>query len=284
MTMPTIVETLNYVKRFSGSTIMIKLGGSILNDRRLIAELCDDLSLLRAAGIGLVIVHGGSKAINQELELHKLNWEFHQGQRITTPEMIDIIEMVLCGHVNKTLVRHLNAVGVAAIGLSGCDHRMLQCSRFDPILQEVGKVDAVDTSLIEQCLQDQTQRLLGHIPVIAPIGVDDAGRALNINADWATTRIAQALNIKKMIYLTDQDGIYNQSGELYSTLNVSELSELIDNGIAKDGMMTKVKTIIDALQQGINHIHIINARKSHSLIEELFSDSGIGTVCTTRSN
>lgn len=274
-----IIETLQYVKRFSGQRILIKLGGSVLDDQTLIKDLCMDFSLLRAAGISLVVVHGGSRAIEQELKLHQINSTFIDGLRVTTPDMVGIIEMVLCGNINRNLVRHLNASGVSAIGLSGTDNWMLRCERLDPVLGEVGKISKIDTTLIDRCLLDQQHRFQGHIPVIAPLGVDAEGNALNVNADWAATVIAQALNIDKLIYLTDQPGINDATGKCISVIDLKGLQTLIDTEVVKDGMLTKVRTIMDALNNGLEFIHIINAKKPHSLIEELFTDSGIGTLC-----
>lgn len=274
-----IIETLNYVKKFSGQKILIKLGGSVLDSQALINQLCDDFSLLRAANISLVIVHGGSKAIEEQLTLNNIKSHFKDGLRVTTPEMMRIIEMVLCGQINRNLVRNINTAGVAAVGLSGSDNWMLRCQRINSELGEVGKVIKVDTTLIERCLNDQSFRLLGHIPVIAPIGIDEKGLALNVNADWAATIIAQALNIDKLVYLSDQSGIYDENRERISEIDRQGLQDLIDNGIVKDGMLTKVRTIIDALDCGLTNIHIINAKEPHSLIEELFTDAGIGTLC-----
>jgi len=143
----------------------------------------------------------------------------------------------------------------------------------------VGKITQVDTTLVDRCLVDQEQRFLGHIPIIAPIGVDANGYALNVNADWAATVIAQALNIDKLIYLTDQTGIYDDNKECISVIDKKGLQNLIDTEVVKDGMLTKVRTILDALNCGIRHVHIINAKKPHSLIEELFTEKGIGTLC-----
>lgn len=279
-----VAETLNYVKKLSGECILIKLGGSILDDVTLVEKLCEDLCLVRAAGLKVVLVHGGSKAIDSTLRTHGISWRFHHGQRVTTVEMINVIEMVLCGHVNKMLVRALNSAGVSAVGLAGSDDRLLQAQRFDEALGEVGMIKSVNTGLLAEFLGTQTAHQLGMIPIIAPIATDVDGKALNVNADWAASSIATALDIHKLIYLTDEDGIYDAAGKLISALNASELDELITTGVVKDGMLTKVKTILEALQQGLDNIHIISARREHALIQELFTDEGIGTVCTKRAN
>ncbi len=278
-----VVETLQYVKKFFGSQILIKLGGSILDDVKLVKNLCEDLSLIRAAGIRIIIVHGGSKAISKILKQYQIESRFHDGQRVTTAEMIDLIEMVLCGHVNPMLVRTLNTVGVAAVGLSGSDQKLLQCKRFSDELGEVGRVEQVNHQLIERYLMTQTQNEPGIIPVIAPIGCDDQGNALNVNADWAASQIASAMNIHKLIYLTEQTGIYDSNNQLIPELDAAELNDLIATGVVKDGMLTKAKTILQALNRGIDNVHIISAKKEHALIEELFTEKGIGTICTLRA-
>ena len=279
LTTDAIIETLNYVKKFAGMTILIKLSGAALENKNLVKKLCEDISLIRAAGIKIVLVHGGGHSIDKALTMHKLSWCFYEGQRVTTTEMIDVIEMVLCGHVNRTIVRSLNTFGVSAVGLSGSDNHMLHCSRMSPQLGEVGQIDKIDVTMIQRCLNDQSQRLQGHIPVIAPIGVDKAGNALNVNADWAACQLAIALKVDKLVYLTDQIGIYNKTGKLFSTLSKKQLVALKENKTVTDGMLTKVNTILSALDCGIDNIHILNAKKPHVLIEELFTAQGIGTLC-----
>lgn len=278
----TTLNALRYVKNFSGQRILIKLGGSILDDESLVPALCEDLSLLRAAGIQLIIVHGGGKAINAILEAHGVSWTFHQGQRVTTAEMMTFIEMALCGGINQMLVRRLNAYGVAAVGVSGADQSLLYSERFDADLGEVGRIKKLNLAVIEPFFQQQSLSREAPIPVIAPVGVDDAGLALNINADWAATAIAQALNIHKLIYLTDQDGIYDDRGQMLSELDTAQLFDLVQSGVVKGGMLTKVNTILDALNQGIDNIHILNARQPHVLIQELFTAQGVGTLCKKR--
>lgn len=278
-----VVETLQYVKKFFGSQILIKLGGSILDDEALVKNLCEDLSLLRAAGIRIIIVHGGSKAISKTLKQYQIESRFHEGQRVTTPEMISLIEMVLCGHINPMLVRKLNTVGVAAVGLTGGDQKLLQCKRFSEELGEVGRVERVNHQLIERYLDTQKQNEPGIIPVIAPIGCDEHGNALNVNADWAASQIATAMNIHKLVYLTDQPGIYDADNQIIPEVDAAELNDLITRGVVKDGMLTKANTILQALNNGIDHIHIISAKKEHALIEELFTEKGIGTICTLRA-
>jgi acetylglutamate kinase len=274
-------ETLSYVKKFSGFTILIKLGGSVLEDNNLIKNLAIDLGYVRAAGISIVLVHGGGKAIDKELKLHGIESSFYEGLRITTNEMIKIIEMVLCGHVNKLLVRELNASGIPAVGLSGSDNNMFVCDPFSAKHQNVGQIKAVNSAIVETILHAQDKCSEGMIPIIAPIGITKNGNALNINADWAACYLAHALKIKKLIYITDQNGINDNAGKLISKLSVSDLQQLIQNQVVKDGMLTKAKAIVHAIQQGISDIHIINGKTPHALLNELFTQIGIGTIITT---
>lgn len=278
-----VIDTLHYVKKFAGETVLIKLGGAALQDRELIVSLCDDLALIRAVGVSLVIVHGGGPSINQELTTHGIDWTFVDGQRVTTPEMMDIVEMVLCGTVNRRIVRTLNHSGVRAIGMSGTDSGTLICTQSSEALGQVGAIDHVDASYINSILNSQNEPGKGCIPVIAPVGAGRDGRAYNVNADWAASRIAQALEVRKVIYLTDQDGILDGEKKLISELDAGELEQLIESGVVQGGMLAKAKTMLDALRKGVADIHVLNARRPHVLVEELFTEGGAGTVCRARS-
>lgn len=271
-----VLATLNYVKRFAGQTVVVKLGGAALEDVALVRSICESIALVRSVGVQLVIVHGGGPAINRELTAHGITWEFVDGQRVTTPEMMELIEMVLCGHVNNRIVRTLNQQGVKAIGLSGTDGMTLLCKQSSAKLGQVGAIEKVDTSLIEQLLP------LG-VPVLAPVGVGKNGKAFNINADWAAARVAQALGVKKLIFLTDQNGILDSQGKVIEELDAGQLEGLIETEVVKGGMLAKVRTIVHALKNGVTDVHVINARNPHGLIEELFTEQGVGTACRLRS-
>ena len=272
-----IFQTLQNVRKISGQSILVKIGGSALKDPELIYSLCEDLAVIRSLGIRVVLVHGGGPSISDELSFRGIKSEFIEGQRVTTNEMIDIIEMVLCGKINRRIVRMLNSSGVKAAGLSGADANMLLCRRADPRLQNVGTIERVDTEILSAYFRRDTLQII--IPVIAPVGVDECGNSLNVNADWAASRIAQALNIKKLIYLTDQNGILDSEGNTISELNTHDLKELIKKEVVTGGMLAKVKTILSALENNVQNIHIINSKRPHSLIEELFTNDGIGTFC-----
>lgn len=278
-----VIATLGYVRKFSGKTILIKLGGAALQDSVLVGSICKDLMLIRSVGVSVVLVHGGGPSINQELTSRGIEWSFIEGQRVTTPEMMDVIEMVLCGGVNRRIVRTLNLAGVRAIGLSGADGSTLLCKQANRELGQVGAIEKVDVSVINALLGTQSSSGIGTIPVVAPVGVGKDGRAFNINADWAAVRIAQALGIEKVLFLTDQEGILDNQMQLIPELDAGELENLIETGIVKGGMLAKVRTILHALNNGVRDVHVLNARRPHGLIEELFTDIGVGTVCRLRS-
>lgn len=278
-----VVATLSYVQKFAGSTILIKLGGAALQDAQLVDAICEDLIRIRAVGVSVVLVHGGGPAINAELTRRGITWEFFEGQRITTPEMMEVIEMVLCGLVNRRIVRALNASGVKAVGFSGTDAGTLLCRPADERLKQVGIIDKVNTSLVQSVLNIHNDMGIPAIPVIAPVGLGRDGKAYNINADWAASRIASALGVTKMIFLTDQDGILDKQGKLIPELDAAELEHLIESGVVNGGMLAKARTVVHALKNHVTDVHIVNARRPHGLIEELFTDRGVGTVCRLRS-
>ena len=274
-----VIETLKYVKAFCGHRVLVKISGSALHDKGLVKSLCEDFTSMRAAGISLVIVHGGGIVINDALKNAGIEWTFHQGLRVTTPKMMKIIEHVMVENVNATLTHMLNEHGVQAKGFSGKTDGLLTCHRMDENLGEVGLVSQVQASAIEALLNSQKQSMQGIIPVIAPIGVDGHGNVLNVNADWACVALAKALKVQKMIYLTNEDGIYTKEKILMSTIDTHGLRELIANETATGGMAVKCQTIIEALEAGIEQVHIINGLRPHSLIQEIFTDQGVGTVC-----
>ena len=278
-----VIDTLSYVRRFAGETILIKLGGAALQDSKLVSSLCEDFARIQSVGVSLVLVHGGGPSINHELTTHGIQWEFIDGQRVTTPQMMDLVEMVLSGSVNSRVVRTLNHAGVKAVGISGTDARMLQCKAANPKLGQVGAIEKVDVTLVKSILATRSENGVGYIPVIAPVGVGKNGQAFNVNADWAASHIGIATGIKKILFLTDQDGILDANGQLISELDAGELENLIETGVVKGGMLAKVQTMLHALRNGVKDIHVLNARRPHGLIEELFTNRGVGTVCRVRS-
>ena len=278
-----VIGALKYVRKHAGSQIVVKIGGSALRDAGLLQSLCEDLAVIREVGIKLVVVHGGGPAINRELERRQIKWDFVEGIRVTTPEIMEVVETILCGEVNRGLVRAMNAAGLSAVGMSGADSSTLLCKAADPRLGLVGEVEQVNTKLIEGIigLKDELDR--PSIPVIAPVGIGEDGSAYNINADWAASTIATELGVKKMIFLTDQDGILNAGKELLPELDAGDLEQLIDDGVVLGGMLAKVRTILHALQNKVSEVHVLNGRRPSVLIDELFTEKGAGTVCRLRS-
>lgn len=279
----SVHSVLKYVHEFSGTTVMVKLGGSILQDDVLLDRIASDLWAMHSVGVRIVIVHGGGPAINRELEAKNIKWNFVDGLRVTTPEMMEVIEMVLCGQVNRRIVRALNKKGLRAVGFSGADAQTLMCSATSKDLGLVGEVEVVNSQLINQVLNMSDDLGMRGIPVIAPIGTDRLGQAYNINADWAASHIASHLGVEKMLFLTDQEGILDQDGKLTSELDAGELLQMIEDGTVKGGMLAKAKTIIYAVQNKVTDVHIFNAHRPHALLEELFTKAGVGTVCRLRS-
>jgi acetylglutamate kinase len=277
-----VIAALKYVRQFAGTTLVVKLGGSVLQDDALLESICEDIAVIRKVGVAVVLVHGGGPAINEELKHKGITWEFVDGLRVTTPAMMEVVEMVLCGKVNRRIVRALTAAGLKAVGFSGADDATLVCKKTDERLGQVGTVERVGTQLIESVLNMQDERGVRGVPVIAPIGLGRDGLAYNINADWAASRIASAIGVTKMLFLTDQDGILDSDGKLLPELDAAEVEQLIEDGTVKGGMLAKAQTILHALNNKVTDVHILNARRPNALIEELFTDRGVGTVCRLR--
>lgn len=251
---------------------LVKLGGAALQDAELVKRICADIGQLRASGLSIAVVHGGGSDINSELTARGIAWEFRDGQRVTTPEMMDVIEMVLCGRVNRRIVRAMNAAGVRAAGFSGADAQTLLCKPAAPELQCVGEILRVDTGLIELMLEDA-------IPVIAPIGVDRKGGALNVNADWAASRIAHAWGAARVVFMTDQHGVLDERGELIPELSPQGIEQLIAAQVVKGGMLTKTRAVLHALENGAAEVSVLNARRPHALLDLLLTEKYLGTRC-----
>ncbi len=278
-----VLAALRYVREFHGTTIVVKLGGSVLQDEGLLHSICRDLSMIRKVGVAVVVVHGGGPEINQELTRRGIEWSFVNGLRVTTPEMMEVVEMVLCGKVNRRIVRALGEAGLKPVGFSGADAATLVCKASDAKLGRVGEIERVGTRLINDVLAIEDELGVRGIPVLAPVGLGRDGLSYNINADWAASRVATELGVTKMLFLTDQDGILDPQGKLLPELDAGELEQLIEDGVVKGGMLAKAQTILHALKNRVTNVHVLNARRPHALIEELFTDRGVGTVCRLRS-
>ncbi len=254
------------------SRVVIKLGGASLQDESVLKVFIKALKEYRRYGYQVIVVHGGGPAINQELTLRQIQWTFFQGQRITTPEMIGVIEEVLHGQVNHQLVTHLKNENLPALGLSGAENNTLFCSSISEKLGLVGHIEHVNTEIIETAM-------IHSIPVISTIGVGGRGEKYNINADWAASRIAQALKAQYLIFLTDQKGILNQFHKPIPELNPLELYNLIKDEIVQGGMLTKTKTILSALENGVKAARVMNGQ---DCVNGLWSNQ-IGTWCFSKN-
>lgn len=246
--------------------IVIKLGGSSLASESTLDELSRLISGYRARGKNVVVVHGGGPAINEELTKRGITWSFVNGQRVTTPEMIEVIDEVLGSYVNSAVVGNLREDGIPAIGLSGADHEILFCSQMNEELGLVGQVEEVNTASIVAALKN------GRVPVVAPIGFaafDDGGpvNKFNVNADWAATKIAIALNAEKLIFLTDQNGVLDGKRDLVTRATPFDLKEMIGTGVVSGGMCTKVLAMIVALESGVGQVRVLNAGAASRMLE-----------------
>ncbi|HEY2408741.1 MAG TPA: acetylglutamate kinase [Polyangiaceae bacterium] len=271
-------EALPYIRRFHQRTFVVKYGGHAMVDEALKESFARDVCLLRYVGIRVVVVHGGGPQINQMLDRVGIQSTFSGGLRVTDDATMDLVEMVLGGGVNQEIVGMICNYGGRAVGLSGKDDRFMRAKKLDkdehgaPLdLGRVGEVVHVNAGILDQLIQN------GFIPVIAPIGVDDAGRALNVNADTAAGAIAGSLSAAKLVLMTDVEGVKTASGERLSSLGSTEAEELIEKGVITGGMIPKVRCALDAVNGGVEKVHILDGRRRHALLLEIFTDSGVGT-------
>ncbi|MBA4416843.1 MAG: acetylglutamate kinase [Syntrophus sp. (in: bacteria)] len=268
----TLLEALPYIKTFAGKTFVIKYGGAAMEEEHLKKEFAKDVVLLKYVGINPIIVHGGGPEIGRLLKELKIPSSFIDGLRVTDSKTLEIVEMVLSGHVNKEIVKSINDMGGKAIGLSGKDGRLLMAKQVEN--KEIGFVgEIVDVHI--DILRDISKH--GYIPVIAPISDGVDGHSYNINADTAAGSIAKAMAAEKLMLLTDVEGVLDKEGALFSTLRESEVARLLENKTVSGGMIPKVMCCIDALQGGVKETHIVDGRIPHAILLEIFTDSGVGT-------
>lgn len=274
-----LIEALPYIKKFYGKTVVIKYGGHAMNDPELKEKVITDIVLMKYVGINPVIVHGGGPEINYWLEKVGQEYHFVNGMRVTDEKIMEIAQMVLIGKVNKEIVGLVQKSGGKAIGLSGIDGEMIKVNKKmvekngrEIDLGFVGEVDYINPHLIYSAIKE------GHIPVIAPIGIDSTGEVYNINADYVAGSIAGALEADKLVLLTDVEGVLDHKGNLLSALSFKEAREFIKKGIIAGGMIPKIECCMEALIRGVNKVHIINGCLSHALLLEIFTDQGVGTM------
>ncbi|MDD3027634.1 MAG: acetylglutamate kinase [Erysipelotrichaceae bacterium] len=271
-TAQVLVDALSYMQKFSGHIMVVKYGGSAMENEEIKKSVLQDIAVLKSVGIKVVIVHGGGKEINRWLDKAKIKSQFKNGLRVTDEDTLEVVQMVLCGKVNKDLVGYLGEHQVKAVGLSGKDGQMIKVEQ-NTDYGYVGTIKEIDPTLINSLLE------LGYTPVISSIGVDDAGQGYNVNADDVATEVARSLNASKLVFLTDQKGVLsnvNNPNSLIHHINETMANNLIEQGVIEGGMAVKIKNCIAALDK-IEKIHILDGREPHSMIIEIFTAQGIGT-------
>jgi acetylglutamate kinase len=289
-----LVEALPYIKEYFSKIVVVKIGGAMMENDSIMQSVLDDLILMKYVGIKVVLVHGGGKQITELMEQKKIKVEFVDGLRVTTKDTIDVVKMVLMGSINSKIVSFLNKHGNAAVGISGNDGNFIVCKKKiykkegrDVDLGFVGEIQHVDAGFITNILEND------YIPVIATLGTDTMGNLYNINADTCASEIAVALKAKKMILLTDVDGIAgngdalkngghreNPDKKLISRLSAQKSIDMVESGEIASGMIPKVKACINSLKNGVERTHILNGINKHVILIEIFTDKGIGTMIT----
>ena len=279
-----LIESLPYIRQFSGKTFVIKLGGAAMVDEKLKDAFAQDIVLLNFIGIKPVIVHGGGPKINKIMKMMGKEPIFVHGQRVTDEETIDIVEMVLGGLINKEIVNLINNHGGFGVGLSGKDGNLIKAKRktIKKLSPETGVPEIIDLGLVGEVVKINPKILTsidesGFIPVIAPISSGEKSRTLNINADYVACAIASALKAEKLILLTDVEGIKDKKNKLISTMNSKKIKTLISNKTITGGMLPKVHACQSAINSNVQKTHIIDGRISHALLLEIFTEEGIGT-------
>ncbi len=271
-----LVEALPYIKQFYGKRVVIKYGGAAMKDCELKRKVMQDIALMKFVGMHPIVVHGGGPEINTMLERLDIKTSFVNGLRVTDEAAMEIVEMVLGGKVNKEIVSGINAAGGRAVGLSGKDGQMILAQPIEGgKMGFTGEVQQINPQIIENIIED------GYIPVIAPIGVDDKQQSYNINADLVAAAIAVAMKADKLVLLTDVPGLLQNPNDPETTISVLRLSEVdgyIQDGTIAGGMVPKVNCCVEAVSSGVGRTHIIDGRDPHSILLEIFTDEGVGTM------
>ena len=269
----TLIEALPWISRYEGKTFVIKYGGAAMVDDELRETFAQDVTLLKKIGVHVAIVHGGGKEVTEIAGRLGIESRFVNGQRYTDEAMVGVVQMVLAGKTNKDIVVRINQHDGDAVGLCGIDANVFRVKRFAEEgvdLGLVGTITEVNTGYLRLLLAN------GIMPVIAPLGVDDRWQVHNINADVAAASLAASLQAEKLVYLSDVEGIMAE-GSLIQSVTERRAEEMIRTGVISTGMIPKVRSAFDALDAGVNKVHMIDGRVTHSLLLEIFTDTGIGT-------
>lgn len=272
-----LMEAMPFIRAFKGRTVVIKYGGSAMTDEALRDTFAGDVALLNLVGIHTVVVHGGGPHITRAMGRAGVEPEWVDGLRVTDAETIRVVQSVLAGEINPDIVRLLSGHGASAAGITGIDGGLFHAVPQDERLGFVGRVDAVNPTLVEGLLERDI------VPVVAPLARGSDGQVYNINADTAAGALAEALGAAKLIYLTDVEGLYRDLGDedsLVARMTVGELEDMISSGAASAGMVPKLRSCISATASGVPQAHILDGRVQHSLLLEIFTPEGIGTMIT----
>lgn len=273
----TLIEALPYIQKFNGKKVVVKYGGSAMLDEDLKLNVIQDVALLKLIGMQPIVVHGGGKEISKWVEMIGKEPEFINGLRVTDAETMEIAEMVL-SKVNKSLVQMMQKLGLNAVGISGKDAGLMTVTKKFPGGKDigfVGEVQSVNATLLDTLLEND------FIPVIAPIGSSEEFESYNINADDAACAVAKAIFAEKLVFLTDIEGVYMDpmdKSTLISEMHITEAKEFINKGIVGGGMLPKLTNCIEAIEQGVSRVHILDGRVKHCLLLEFFTEKGIGTA------
>lgn len=270
-----LVQALPYIKKYAGKTVVVKYGGNAMIDEGLKNDVMNDIVLMQLVGINVVLVHGGGPEINAMLKKIQKESKFLNGMRVTDQETMDIVQQVLAGKVNKDLVQRLEDAGGKAVGLCGLDGSLLKADQLDTELGYVGEIREVNVDILRNAAGN------GYVPIVSTVAAGYHGEVFNINADVAAARIASSLGAMKLILMTDVRGLLRDKEDestLIPVVNVSDVSRLKKEGIISGGMIPKIDCCVDAVRRGVGRAHIIDGRTPHSILVELFTDEGIGTM------
>lgn len=279
-----LIESLPFIRQFAGQTVVIKYGGHAMVDDQLKVDFAKDITLMKYVGLKPVVVHGGGPQINQVMDRMGIRPQFVRGMRLTDEDTMSVVEMVLGGRVNKSIVAQINREGGQAVGLTGKDGELILAEKMRIVHREgadappeiidpglVGNVTRINPRVIHTLVEK------GFVPVIAPVGTGANGETYNINADLVASHVARALSALRLIYLTDVDGVLDRNKKLIPTIRVEEIQKLIDDGTISGGMIPKVEYARAAVDAGVSKVQIINGKKRHAVILELFTSRGVGT-------
>ena len=271
-TAKTLAEALPFLQRYDGAIIVIKLGGHAMTDLTAMKSFARDIVLMKQCNVNPIIIHGGGPMINATLAKLNITSSFHEGKRITTEEIMEVVEMVLSGKVNKSIVSALNEQGGKAVGLSGKDSSLIYCEQDTPELGCVGKIMEINPEVLNSFIDSD------FIPVVAPIGYGNNSKTYNINGDTVAGALASSLSADRLLLLTDVEGVKSSEGNLIPQLDPMRARKLIKEGVISEGMIPKVNTSLDAIENGVRASVIIDGRVEHSCLLELFTSHGAGTL------